>query len=93
LAAVDEGDRFPEPGTLFFGEVGEKGEEVALVAAAQGRPQIIAPRRGIGLVEEDDFRADCGQAPQADCRVHRRSGRLMWGPRLKIQSLPQRSLS
>ena len=63
VAGLNEGDRFPEPIALFFGEVEEKGEEVAFVAAAQGRPQTIAPPRGIGLVEEDDFRADCGQAP------------------------------
>ena len=63
MAGVDKGDSFPEPGALFVGQVGEKGEEVALVAAPHCRPLTIAPPRGIGLVEEDDFRADCGQAP------------------------------
>ena len=63
LPGVDEGDRFPEPVALFFGEVAEKGEEVELVVRAEVRPRKIAPPRGIGLVEEDDFRDDRGQAP------------------------------
>jgi len=60
---VDEGDRFPEPMALVFGEVGEKGEEVELVVGAEVRPRTVAPRRGMALVEEDDLRDHCGQPP------------------------------
>src|SRR3990172_7833420 len=51
---ADEGDRAPEPVALFLGEVGEKGEEVELVAAAGSA----------GLVEEQDFGNHCGHAPR-----------------------------
>ncbi len=53
MPGVDEGDRFPKPVTLFFGELGEKGEEVELVVRATV----------LGLVEEEDFRDRRGQAP------------------------------
>src|SRR3970040_1171715 len=64
VAGLDKGDSFPEPVALCFGEVAEKGEQVELVVGAEVRPRKIAPRRGIGLVEEDDFRDDRGQTPR-----------------------------
>ena len=62
VAGVDEGDRFPEPLALFFVEVGEKGEEVGLVLGAAVL-QFLDGEVRRGLVEEDDFRDDCGQTP------------------------------
>ena len=59
---MDEGDRFPEPLALFFVEVGEKGEEVGLVLGAAVL-QFLDGEVRRGLVEEDDFRDDCGQTP------------------------------
>ena len=64
MAGVDQGDRFPEPGALFFGEVGEKGEEVGLVLGAAVL-QLLDGEVRRGLVEEDDFRDHCGQTPGA----------------------------
>lgn len=63
MTGVDERDRFDQPGALLPGEVGAEGEEIALVATAEGRARSIAPRRRMGLVEEDDFRDHRGQSP------------------------------
>ena len=49
-----EGDRVPKPVALLCREVGEQGEEVELVAAAEFAR----------LEEQQDFRDDGGQPPR-----------------------------
>ncbi len=51
---ADEGDRVPEPVALLGGEVGEQGEEVELVAAAD---------ESFRLEEQQDFGGGGRQAP------------------------------
>lgn len=72
MAGVDERDGFPEPVTLFIGEVRKKGEEVEIVVGTR----LLGPC--IGLVEEEDLRDQRGQAPggllDTSAKRHREAG-------------------